>query len=222
MESPGQPEQNRTEQAVLEMLRASRERDVAPPRLHARIHAMHESRAPRPVWRARGALSGALATGVAVAAALIVLLAPSGTPGAPTLAQAAALAGRAPTAGAPAPVSGDPARRLNASIGEVYFPNWEKALHWRAVGERVDRLRGRRTVTVFYAWKGHEIAYTIVSAPALAQPSAPAVTMHGVVLRTVRIDGRLVTTWRRGGSTCVLSGRGVPARLLETLASWSA
>ncbi|MHB8692758.1 MAG: hypothetical protein ACYDHH_16090 [Solirubrobacteraceae bacterium] len=222
MESPGQPEQNPTEQTVVEMLRVARERDVAPAGLHARIHAMHESPAPRPVWRARGALSGAVAGAVAVAATLIVLLAPSGTPGAPTLAQAAALAGRAPTAAAPVPVSSDPARRLNASIGEVYFPNWEKALHWRAVGERVDQLRGRRTVTVFYAWKGHEIAYTIVSAPALRQPSVPSVTMHGVVLRTLRIDGRLVTTWRRGGSTCVLSGRDVPARLLESLASWSA
>ena len=39
-------------------------------------------------------------------------------------------------------------------------------------------------------------------------------------LRTLTLNGRLVVTWRRAGDTCVLSGSGVTAAELQTLAAW--
>jgi hypothetical protein len=44
-------------------------------------------------------------------------------------------------------------------------------------------------------------------------------TRAGVQYQTLRIDGRLAVTWRRGGHTCVLIGD-APRAELVTLASW--
>lgn len=221
MESSGDP-QLTGEERIIAALAEARARDVAPPRLHAQIRAMSEQRAKRPAWRGSGVYAGAFATAVAAVVAVVILVAPGGTPAAPTLAQAVALSTRAPAAGAvPRPDREHPAQRLNANVGRVYFPNWSAApLGWRAIGKRVDTINGRRAVTVYYANGGHEVAYTIVGAPALTAPTAPVVVQKHVSLRTLMLDGRVVTTWRRGNSTCVLSGVGVRPALLRTLASW--
>jgi hypothetical protein len=77
-------------------------------------------------------------------------------------------------------------------------------------------------MTVYYDWKGKRIAYTIVAAPALRTPAAQVTHLNGTELRTLKVDGRLVVTWRRAGHTCVLSGAGVPAERLQRLAAWTA
>lgn len=206
---------------IVDALRIARERDVAPPRLHAQIRAMHAQRSARPAWRGTGVYAGAFATAVAAVVALVILVAPAGTPGAPTLAQAVALSSRAPVAGSiPRPDSEHPRVRLEARIGRLYFPNWAGAFGWRATGERVDRIDGRRAVTVFYAKGAATIAYTIVGAPALGWQKAPAVVENGVRLQTLRLGGRLVTTWRRGNNTCVLSSVGASRTVLQQLATW--
>jgi len=206
---------------IVEALRLARDRDVAPPGLHAQIRAMHEERNRRPAWRGTGVYAGGFATAVAAIVALVILIAPGGTPGGPTLAQAVALSTRAPSPELMATPDADDTGRLDTHVGAVYFPNWARSpLGWRAVGERVDNIGGRRAITVYYRKGSAEVAYTIVSAPALAWPKAPVTVQNDVALQTLTLGGKLVTTWRRGGSTCVLSGKGVSQRVLQKLASW--
>ena len=206
------------ERRLVSVLHQARATERAPAALRARIEAARP--APRTVVRRRILYGGGFAGAVAAAALAVILLLPSGTPGAPSLSAAATLATRGPTMAAPAPDPSNPAARLNQSVGAVYFPNWTNRLHWSAYGERVDRLSGRNAVTVYYKWRGAQIAYTIVSAPALAEPAAPRTWLDGTEMRTLTVHGRLVVTWRRAGDTCVLSGTGVTAAELQTLAAW--
>jgi anti-sigma factor RsiW len=165
----------------------------APAGLRARIE-----RPPSPPRRRPRAIALGLA-GVAAAVLLALLLLPG--PEAPSVAEAAALAARPPTAAAP--------ERLPAVEG-VRFPHWEQRFDWRAAGVRSDRLGGRRATTVYYRYDGHQIGYTIVGGGALGSRSG---------FHSLRIGGRAVVTWRRRGHTCVLSGR-VHRRTLLRLASY--
>ena len=151
----------------------------------------------------------------------LVLALPSGTPGAPSVSDAAALAARGPTQAAPAPDPAVPAARLHQRVGDVYFPNWTTRFGWNAVGERTDTLGGRTAVTVYYGRKGVTIAYTIVRRRR-RWPSRrrTASNWDGTELRTLEVNGRQVVTWRRDGDTCVLSGTGVKAAALQRLAAW--
>jgi hypothetical protein len=206
------------ERRVVTALHQARASERAPAGLRARVEAARPSR--RTAARRRIAYSGGLAGAVAVVVLALVLLLPSGTPGAPSVSSAAALASRGPTGSAPAPDPDNPAARLGESVGDVYFPNWTSRLHWRAYGERMDRLDGRRAVTVYYEWRGARIAYTIVGAPALIEPAAALQWRGGTEMQTLTLNGRLVVTWRRSGDTCVLSGTGVTAAALQKLAAW--
>jgi hypothetical protein len=194
--------------------------DRAPASLRARIEAQR----PKPAVRARrrvgyaGALVGALAAG-ALALALIL---PGGTPGAPSVSDAAALASKGANQPAPVPSPGEPRGTIGDGIQDVYFPDWKGHFHAVAVGQRTDGLGGRPAITVYYRWKGKMVAYTIVGMPALSQPNANITRKNGVALRTVTIDGRTVVTWRRDGHTCVISGPGLAASDLQRLAAWSA
>jgi len=125
-----------------------------------------------------------------------------------------------PTAAAPASDPSAPNVKLGRDVQDVYFPNWATRFHWRAVGQRSDRIDGRQAATVYYAWRGTQIAYTIVAAPALKEPAAQVRLLNGTELRTLTLGGRLVVTWRRAGHTCVLSGRGVSPAALQELAAW--
>jgi hypothetical protein len=205
------------EQRVVELLYEARTETRAPAALRARIEAQR----PRASVRARrrtvytGSLAGALA---AVVLALVLIL-PAGTPGSPSISQAAALANLGPAAAAPTRDSKEP-QKLDTRVENLYFPNWGSSLHWRAVGQRSDKIAGRLAVTVYYTWRGKRVAYTIVGAPALNTPAATVRTLNGTQLHTLRLRGRLVVTWRRAGHTCVLSGPGVPAAVLQHLAAW--
>ena len=206
------------ERRLVSALHQARATERAPAGLRARVDAARPSR--RTAARRRIAYGGGVAGAVAVVVLALVLLLPSGTPGAPSVSSAASLATRGPTRSAPAPDPDNAAARLNESVGDVYFPNWTSHLHWRAYGERLDRLGGRTAVTVYYQWRGARIAYTIVGAPALAKPAAAQEWLNGTEMQTLMLDGRLVVTWRRSGDTCVLSGSGVTAAELQTLAAW--
>jgi len=209
-------ERERRAVAILHQARAA---DRAPARLRAAIEASRPS--PRLRARRRLTFGVSLAGALAVIALAVALIVPAGTPGAPSVSQAAGLAVRGAVGAAPALDPSDPRARLNVGFGELYFPNWTDSFGWRAVGERTDKINGRRAITVFYSWKGHRIAYTIVDAPALAVPNAPVTRIAGTEYRTLRLDGRLVVTWRRDDHTCVLSGTTVPGPVLRQLAAWS-
>jgi anti-sigma factor RsiW len=209
--SPQLSELYERERQVVKSLHQIRATDRAPERLRQRLAAAAPPpRKDRPWLRTRWHVNlPGLVAGMACAAVIVlavVLLAPSGTPGAPSISQAAALATRGSTAPPPAAA---PGARLNVKVQNLYFPDWSSS-GYRAIGQRTDRLDGRFASTVYYSWHGHRVAYTILSAPALRQPSASVTTVNGTALQTLRIGSRYVVTWRRSNHTCVLSVAGVP------------
>jgi hypothetical protein len=209
------------ERRVVEALHQAQATERAPERLRARIEAARPSR--RVLARRRIGYAGGLVGAMAVVALALVLALPGGAPGAPSVSDAAALATLGPTQPAPAPDATRPQPSLHQSVGEVYFPNWGKSLGWRAVGTRTDTLSGHQAVTVYYQWRDVRVAYTIVSAPALAEPAGQRSVVHGTAIRTLTVNGRLVVTWRESGETCVLSvpRSGITAVQLQKLAAWS-
>jgi hypothetical protein len=206
------------ERAAVEVLRRAAT-EPAPARLRMRLEAQRTSHASRPVWKpAYAVVAGALAS-VVVALALLL---PGGTPGSPSVSQAAQLALRGPSGPAPAADPSDPRMKLDQRLQGLYFPNWSDTLGWRPVGVRSDQLSGRQAVTVYYQRQGMRVAYTIVAKPALAQPSSPVNQLGSVAVQTLDLRGRTAVTWRRAGHTCVISASGVPRRMLEQLADWPA
>lgn len=208
------------ERRVVDALHQARATERAPEQLRARIEAARPARTV--VARRRLAYAGGLVGALAAIALALVLALPGGTPGAPSVSDAAALAARGPNQAAPAPDPVSPGAMLRQNVGEVYFPNWGSSLGWHAVGARTDQLGGHQAVTVYYQWRDKQIAYTIVSAPALKHPAAQQTWLHGTELRTQNQDGRLVVSWYRAGDTCVLSASGVTAGELQKLAAWKA
>lgn len=192
--------------------------DRAPVRLRAQVERQQQRQ--RVPARRSLRFGLALAAPVAAAAIILALALPAGTPGAPSLAQAAALATRGSQQAAPAPALRAPRTRLMAAVQDLYFPNWATSLGWRAIGLRRDRLGGRSAITVYYAHNGRRVAYTILGTPALPEPNGPARHLDGYQLRTLVIHGRTVVTWRRAGHTCVISATGVPVETLDRLAAW--
>jgi hypothetical protein len=205
------------ERHVVEMLHDGSSTTRAPAALRAWIET---EGARRRKILLRPAHGGALTAALASVLLAAVLVSSAGTPGAPSLSQAAALASRGPSAPAPAPDPSAPSVVLGRNVEGIYFPNWSSTFGWRSVGQRVDHINGRLARTVYYDWHARRIAYTIVAASALAQPRAPVSRLGGTELRTLTLSGRTVVTWRRGGHTCVLSGVGVPSAELEQLAAW--
>jgi hypothetical protein len=98
------------------------------------------------------------------------------------------------------------------------LPQLSSTLGWQATGQRRDLLDDHPAVTVYYAAAERRLAYTIVSGAALAQPAARTTVTHGMTLRTLRMRGHLIVTWRRDGRTCVLTGTKVSAAQLRELA----
>ncbi len=220
----GSPELSRLlerERAAVGAVRAVAIDQTAPSGLRHRLEAQRD----RPGARRRAlGTSGVLIGGLVAAAAVILalLILPAGTPGGPSVSQAAALWARGPVLGAPSPDPGDPGARLSPGNVDLYFPNWTRSLGWRATGSRVDTLGGRRVFTVYYDSAGRSVTYSIVDGAVLREPSARTRTLNGYVLRTLREGGRTVVTWRRDGHTCVLSAAGVGAADLQRLAGWRA
>ncbi len=205
------------ERRVVEFLSAARS-ERAPASLRARIGASRPSSRAR--TRRRLVFGGVAAAALALVALALALILPAGTPGAPSVSQAAALAQLGPSGPAPGPDPSAPGVNLGESVGDLYFPDWAQSFGWRAVGQRTDTINGRKTLTVYYQWRQYRIAYTIVAAPALAVPPANVRVLDGTALRTLMVGGHIVVTWRRQNHTCVLSGVGVPSSQLQKLAAW--
>jgi hypothetical protein len=220
MESIGKSDLPDPELRVVSALRQAAATERAPERLRARIEADRPRAAA--VARRRTALYGGAFSSAAIAVVLLVVfLLPAGTPGGPSVSEAAALAVRGPTSQGPGPDPRAPWTRLEQKVGRVYFPSWaDPRLGWAVAGQRSDQLRGRYTVTVYYQGHGTQIAYTIVAGPAVPQPKGRVIRKGAERLRTISVNGRLAVTWRRAGHTCVVSGMGVTADELEQLAAW--
>jgi anti-sigma factor RsiW len=199
---------------------AIRARDeAAPPSLRAALAAEHARRRPRfPPHRVR--LAAALATAALLLAFALVLALPESETAAPTVAQAARLAGRASESSAPRAYPGHPSL-LDLEVEEVPYPSWQRRFGWRAVGSRSDRVGGRDARTLFYERDGRRIGYTIVSGAPIPPPNVAARSVRrGIELRSLTLEGRTVVTWERRRHTCVLAGLGVSREELLSLGAW--
>jgi hypothetical protein len=205
----------------------------APDALEARVQELaeqrrglgslgHSKRRSRPSRVIGFGAAAAVAAGVLVA----VLLVGTGGGSAPTLGEYVALGSRAPTAAAPA--KRPRLAQLQLAVDGVSFPYWEDRFGWKASGVRADRLAGHAVTTVFYGDRDWHVAYSIVagSPPPLHGLRSSA---HGgaMVLRDgtpywIRsVNGTTTIVWMRSGHRCILSGRGLSARELVALASWT-
>jgi anti-sigma factor RsiW len=159
-----------------------------------------------------------LAGALAAALAIVVVIVSGGTEG-PTVADAAQVATRPPTASPPPPADAS-GTRLALDVEGVVFPDLRRSHGWRAVGARADELDGRRVKVVYYAKGARRIAYVIVAGNGLPRPSGGRSTvLDGVQFQSLRLDGRPAVTWRRSGRTCVLIGSSSRGELLR-LANW--
>ena len=184
----------------------------APSSLRERVDTAQRARASS---RRRRALVPAVAA-FAVAFVVAVLVVPGGTPGAPSVVEAAALGQRPAVEPAPRPATD---KLLDRRAAGLPFPDWSQKFGWRATGARTDTLDGRRMTTVFYAKGARRIAYTIVGGAALDEPGGSDRVVEGTPVRLVRAGQRALVTWLRRGHTCVLSGTADPATLRK-LAGW--
>src|SRR5215207_1893983 len=116
-----------------------------------------------------------------------------------------AAAGLAPTKAAPAPLGGSPPV-LDARVGNLAFPDWQKKFGWRAVGRRDDTLSGRPVTTVFYRNpEGARLGYTVVSGDPLGgNPPGHRVTRKAKAYNVARARKRTLVTWTQQGHTCAL------------------
>ena len=190
--------------------------EPVPSSLRASIDGLRPKRAARGRKRLGFVLSAA---GVLAAVAIVfVVLSVSGGPAAPSVADAAQLALKAPSGPPPTAVAGT--STLAASVGGVSFPDLQASFGWRPVGVRRGQVGGRAATVVYYEKGGQRVGYAIVDGPALARPDhATSTTRSGVEFQTLALHGQQVVTWRSGGHTCVMIGP-VPAGELVTLASW--
>src|SRR5262249_61984022 len=154
----------------------------------------------------RLALAGAAAAAAAVVAAILLI----GGPGAPTVADAARPAAEPPAQPAPRP-AGTAGTRLAIGVNGVAFPDFASAYGWQAVGVRQGRIDDREATVVYYRKSGRRLAYAIVGGSGLPSPSGGQTEGRGVVpYQAVRLDDRLLVTWRRGGATRGAPGRAPP------------
>jgi hypothetical protein len=194
------------------------------------VRATEEVRAPaalrarvslaRPVRRSHRTRF-ALAAAAAAAGAAAIVLTIGGTPAvAPTVADAAVLGQRPPVAAVP-DAEDDVATLPGPRAAGLGFPYWEDHFHWKAIGARQDRFKGRATSTVFYRRHHRTVAYTIVAGPPLRLgEAAQRTTRRGTTLHTLTSHGRRVVTWLRRGHTCVLSSTGASDAAMHRLAAW--
>jgi hypothetical protein len=185
----------------------------APQSLREAIERDRE-RAPAraPFWRRhRWAIASASVAAAALAAVAIALETGGGTSTQPPLTKVYAAARLAPTKGAPAFAGGDPPV-LDARVGSLEFPDWQKSFGWKAVGRRDDTLSGRPVTTVFYRNPhGARLGYAVVSGDPLGgKPAGREVTRKGKTYHVAEVGERTIVTWKQQGHTCVIAA---PARV---------
>lgn len=211
-------------EAIGRRIRALAQDVEAPPALRARIAELQDpARAQRrggPAWLGRPRIALPALGGTLTAAAVAVALVVGGGAAGPTVDDAAALALAHPTSGPPAVVR---ITNLDAEVGGVTFPNYAYEWpNWKATGERNDTVGGRKATTITYSGPKGDVGYTIVDGKPLSVPDhAKHVTKAGTDFAIYTMKGATVVTWRQGGHTCVLAGRGadVESQLIK-FASW--
>src|SRR5215207_11627783 len=188
-----------------------------------RDRARAAARARAPFWRRYGrgvlAVAGVAAAGLA---AIAIVLPGDTDDEAPSLASVEAAAQLDPTQAAPPSIGGAPPV-LDANVGALEYPDWEKSFGWEAVGRRDDDLSGRDVTTVFYRNPdGAQLGYAVVAGAPLAEdPAGRRVTRDGKSYSVARRGERTIVTWTQEGHTCLIAApSAVPqSRLVDLAAS---
>ena len=194
----------REQREALAATRALDER--APGRLRRSISSSRErQQARRRRTRRRVALGGTAAAGLA---ALALLVLPGSDPASPTLAEAAEVAGRTPTA----------AVEKGVEAWGIEYPDLEAGNGWRMTGSRNDDVGERTARTVFYVKDGRRLAYTILSEGSVEPTGSERSWLReGKPWYAFQQDGRTVVAWERKGHMCVVSAEGLGGRRLVDL-----
>jgi hypothetical protein len=209
-----------TSEQIGAAIRAAAAQVSAPAELRVRVARDRLRSAPRhrPRLRPAALIAGGSALAVVVVA-LVIALAP-GSPGAPSVADAAGVALSMPTRPAPGTDIVNP-RFIEANVAGVRFPNYAYDASWRTVGGRSDTIGRRRSQTVAYARGPVRVGYTIVDGRPLQAPQgARWANAAGTSVRVMRLDGALVVTWERGRHTCVLASRTATLPQMLRLVAW--
>ena len=180
------------------------------------------TRAPAPFWRRHRWGLAAAGSAAAALAAVAIALETGSNQTEPSLTKVYAAARLAPTKAAPAPLGGSPPV-LDARVGNLVFPDWQKRFGWKAVGRRDDTLSGRPVTTVFYRNpEGARLGYTVVSGDPLGgNPPGHRVTRKAKAYNVARAGKRTIVTWTQQGHTCAIVAPSVVprARLVDLAAS---
>ena len=142
--------------------------------------------------------------------------------GSPSVQEVAAVTRLPARQAAPAALGGLPPR-LSVAVQGLAFPDWRRALGWKATGRRSDRIANRSVTTVFYAYSGRpRLGYAIVAGAPLALGAGRDVVVGGARYRVVARGGRRTVTWTQAGHTCVIDApTSVAAATLVRLADWA-
>ena len=211
--------ENDTSEQTGAAIRAAAAQVSAPEELRARIARDRLRTTPQHRQWSRPAALIAGGSALAAAVALVIVMA-SGSPGPPSVADAAGVALGTPTRPAPETDAGDP-RFIRASVAGVRFPNYAYDASWRTVGGRIDTLGRRRTQTVTYARGSVRVGYVIVDGrPLQAPPGARRADAAGTPVWVVRLDGGLVVSWERARHTCVLASRTATLPQMLRFVAW--
>jgi hypothetical protein len=216
-------------QTEAELIAFVRSSDVrAPEALQTRIEKLVAETPPRgrrPIL-GRGfglptaPLTRRLAAATALAAAVVALLAVVLGGGSSLSVQQATALTLSPAQAPAPPESRSNHGALVASVQGVHFPYWND-LGWRSTGQRTDSVAGHTVTTVFYANpRGRRIGYAIVSGTAPGVSGGAVQRRGGTGYRLLAGKGTETVVWLRNGRLCVLSGRGIDAATLLSLASW--
>ncbi len=178
------------------------------------------ARARAPFWRRHR--WGLAAAGAAAAALAVVAIAlQTGGTTEPSFTNVYEAARLAPTEAAPASLGGDPPV-LDAKVGNLEFPDWQKKFGWEAVGRRDDTLSGRPVTTVVYRNPdGAKLGYAVVSGEPLGgDPPGRQVEHKGKTYNVDRLGERTIVTWTQDGHSCVITApSAVPRETLVDLAA---
>jgi hypothetical protein len=195
----------------------------APQSLREAIERDRERATARaPFWRRHRLGLVSVGTAAVVLASVVIALETGGDTNEPSLGNVYAAARLDPTKTAPRPLGGAPPV-VNARVGTLVFPDWQKRFGWKAVGRRDDTLAGRPVTTVFYRNPGGaRLGYAVVSGDVLGgNPPGRRVTRRGKTYHVAEAGERTIVTWNQQGHTCVIvAPTAVPrARLVELAAS---
>ena len=111
---------------------------------------------------------------------------------------------------------------LDAKVGNLEFPDWQKKFGWEAVGRRDDTVSGRPVTTVFYRNPdGAKLGYAVVSGEPLGgDPPGRQVEHKGKTYNVDRLGERTIVTWTQDGHSCVITApSAVPRETLVDLAA---